>query len=192
LDARPRLVNERTGQFFPIATFEDLKETLKLMQVGAGGSRPYIVNWYNKVFVPGFKDLGGKPNEKIKTDDEDKPILGVDGKPVLIAKERHIGVNTEQLALKTKEVFKGAKPSNKELRDKYLEPLVNLGVLDKVQSEIDRRENIYLPVEDGSLFDIFVDDETNLRIKVLTPEQFPTKNFLKEQFRTFVKRTQMT
>jgi hypothetical protein len=186
MDARPRLVNEQTGQFFPIATFEDLKETLKLMQVGASGARPYIVNWYNKVFVPAIKDLGGKPYEKIETGDDGKTILGVDGKSVIIDKERHIGVNTEQLALKTKEVFKGAKPSNKELRDKYLEPLVNLGVLDKVQSEIDKRENIYLPVEEGSLFHIF-DDDNDLKIKV-SNELFPSKNILKEQFRTFVKK----
>ena len=132
MDARPRLVNEKTGQFFPIATFQDLKETLKLMQIGASGARPYIVNWYNKVFVPAVKDLGGKPYEKIKTDEDSGiPVLGVDGSSVLIAKERYIGVNTEQLAAKTKEVFKGAKPSSKELRDKYLEPLVNLGVLDR-------------------------------------------------------------
>jgi hypothetical protein len=78
MDARPRLVNEHTGQFFPISTFEDLKWTLKLMQVGASGARPYIVNWYNKVFVPAIKDLGGKPYEKIKTDeDSGRPVLGV-------------------------------------------------------------------------------------------------------------------
>jgi hypothetical protein len=189
MDSRPKLVNEQTGQFYPIATFDDLKETLKLMQVGASGVRPYIVNWYNKVFVPTIKDLDGKPYAEIKTDDDDdKPTSGVDGKPIVIAKEKHIGVNTEQLALKTKEVFKGAKPSSKELRDKYLEPLVNLGVLDKVQSEIDRRENIYVPVEEGNLFHVFDDDNNNLRIKVSSPELFPSKNFLKEQFRTFVKK----
>ena len=188
MDARPKLVNEETGQFFPIATFEDLKETLKLMRVGASGARPYIVNWYNKVFISAIKDLGGKPYEKIKTDeDSGRPVLGVDGSSVLIAKERHIGVNTEQLAVKTKEVLKGAKPSNKELRDKYLEPLVNLGVLDKVQSEIDRRENIYVPVEEGSLFHIFEDD-SGLKIKIPSDELFPSKNFLEKQFRTFVKK----
>src|SRR5205807_1463862 len=91
----------------------------------------------------------------------------------------------------TKEVFKNAKPSSKELRDKYLEPLVNLGVIDKVQSEIDRRENIYLQVEEGSLFHIFDDDDSvnsNLRIRVPSSEIFPSKNFLKEQFRTIVKK----
>ena len=187
MDARPKLVNEQTDQFFPIATFDDLKETLKLMQIGASGARPYIVNWYNKVFVSAIKDLGGKPYEKVETGDDGKPVIGVDGKPMLIAKEKHTGVNTEQLAAKTKEVFKRAKPSSKELRDKYLEPLVNLGVLDKVQSEIDRRENIYVPADENSLFHIF-DDDKDVKIKVTDNEVFPSKNFLEKQFRTFVKK----
>lgn len=75
------------------------------------------------------------------------------------------------------------KPSNKELRDKYLEPLVNLGVLDKVQSEIDKRENIYLPVEEGNLFHIFDDSTNSLRLSLPSPKLFPNKSFLKEQFR---------
>jgi hypothetical protein len=181
MDARPKLVNEQTGQFYPIATFEDLKETLKLMQVGASGARPYIVNWYNKVFVFAIKDLDGRPNQQVTADEKT-----IDGTPNVIASEKHVGVNTEQLAAKTKDVFKCTKPSNKELRDKYLEPLVNLGVIDKVRSEIDKRENIYLPVEEGDLFHIFDDsanNDSNLRLTVLNPEAFPNKNFLKEQFR---------
>lgn len=87
------------------------------MQVGASGARPYIVNWYNKVFLLAIKDLGGKPNEKVNTDDNGKPILGMNQKPVSIAKERHIGVNTEQLALKTKEVFRCAKPSSSQPKE---------------------------------------------------------------------------
>jgi hypothetical protein len=120
MDARPKLVNEQTGQFYPIATFEDLKTKLNLMQVGASGARPYIVNWYNKVFVPAFKDLDGKPNQQVTADKK-----AIDETPIVTGSEKHVGVTTEQLAAKTKEVFKGSRPSNKELRDKYLEPLVN-------------------------------------------------------------------
>jgi hypothetical protein len=176
MDVRPKLVNEQTAQFFPIATFEDLKETLKLMQVGASGARPYIVNWYNKVFVSAIKDLGGRPYQIIAEDDGK-------GGVTVIASEKYVGVNTEQLAAKTKEIFKCTKPSNKELRDKYLEPLVNLGVIDKVKSEIDKRENIYLPVEEGDLFHIFDDSTNNIRLTVPRPNIFPSKSFLKEQFR---------
>jgi hypothetical protein len=35
MDNRPRIMNTETGQFWPIATFEDLKETLLLMEVAA-------------------------------------------------------------------------------------------------------------------------------------------------------------
>jgi hypothetical protein len=190
LDSRPRLVNEQTGQFYPIATFEDLKETLKLMQVGASGARPYIVNWYNQVFVAAIKDLGGEPNKvTAAANNDDQGKSTIDGKPIVTSSEKHVGVTTEQLALKTKVVLKGAKPSNKELRDKYLEPLVNLCIIDKIQSEIDKRENIYLPVEEGNLFNIFDDSiNNNLRLKVPGPDAFPSKNFLKEQFRTIVEK----
>jgi hypothetical protein len=178
MDARPKLVNEQTGQFYPIATFEDLKQTLNLMQVGASGARPYIVNWYNKVFVDAIKDLDGRPNQQV-TDGKT-----IDGTPIVIASEKHVGVNTEQLAAETKEVFKCTRPSNKELRDKYLEPLVNLGMIDKVQSEIDKRENIYMPVEEGNIFHIFNEASSiNLRLTVPSFEIFPDKYFLKEQFR---------
>jgi hypothetical protein len=62
MDYRPRIVDTKTGQFWPIATFEDLKETLLLMERAASGLRPYIANWFNDVFIPAFKDLDGKPN----------------------------------------------------------------------------------------------------------------------------------
>jgi hypothetical protein len=39
MDCRPRVVNTETGQFWPIATFEDLKETLLLMERAASGVR---------------------------------------------------------------------------------------------------------------------------------------------------------
>ncbi len=108
MDSRPKLVNEQTDQFYPISIFEDLKETLKLMQVGASGARPYIVNWYNKVFVDAIKDLDGRPNQQVTADGKT-----IDGTPNVIASEKHVGVNTEQLAAKTKEVFKCTKPYSK-------------------------------------------------------------------------------
>jgi hypothetical protein len=54
MDNRPRIVDTETGQFWPIATFEDLKETLLLMERAASGVRPYIANWFNDVFIPAF------------------------------------------------------------------------------------------------------------------------------------------
>jgi hypothetical protein len=93
MDNRPRIVNTETGQIWPISTFEDLKETLLLMERAASGLRPYIANWYNDVFLPAFKDLDGKPNDL--KDDYDNVII----------KERHVGVTTEQLAVVTPERY---------------------------------------------------------------------------------------
>jgi len=117
MDSRPRVVDTGTGQFWPIATFEDLKETLLLMERAASGVRPYIANWYNDVFIPAFKDLDDKPNE---SKDEDGNI---------ISKERYVGVTTEQLGEKTKKVYGGLKPSSGDLLTKYLYPLINQGIV---------------------------------------------------------------
>jgi hypothetical protein len=177
MDARPKLVNEQTGQFYPIATFEDLKETLKLMQVGASGVRPYIAKWFNDVFIPAFRDLGDKPNED--KDDETGTII--------IKKEKHVGLTIEQLAEKAKEILGGQKLSSGELRNKYLYPLINQGIIDKVQSEINGSQNIYFPVEEeGNIFSIF-EDPDNPKLKVSNPDIFPSKSFLKEEFRILSK-----
>lgn len=117
MDSRPRVVDTETVQFWPIATFEDLKETLLLMERAASGVRPYIANWFNDVFVPAFQNLDGKPNALIDEDDH------------ILIKERHVGVTTEQLAEKTKKVYGGLKPSSGDLLAKYLYPLINQGSL---------------------------------------------------------------
>src|SRR5207244_326010 len=106
-----------------------LKETLELMERAASGIRPYIATWYNRVFIPAFEELDGKPNEDRNEDG------------ILIAKEKCAGLTTEQLAEKTKEVFGGQKLGSKELRDKYLYPLINQGVIDQIRSELNRSRN---------------------------------------------------
>ncbi len=44
MDSRPRVVDTQTGKFYPIATFEDLKETLLLM--GMASSMPARLKWH--------------------------------------------------------------------------------------------------------------------------------------------------
>jgi hypothetical protein len=51
MDSRPRFVNQKTSQFYPIATFEDLKEALLLMDRAASGIRPYVTRWFNDVLM---------------------------------------------------------------------------------------------------------------------------------------------
>ncbi len=175
MDSRPKLVNEDNGKFYPISTFDDLKETLKLMEIGASGIRPYIADWFNNGFTIAYKELDGYPNVD---KDENGNVL---------AQEKRPGLTTEQLAEKTKQFFNVSKPSSQAILYKFLYPLINQGIINKVKSEIDGRQNIYYPVdEEGNLFSMF-DDNKDLRLKVSDPGIFPSKNFLKKQFRILSK-----
>lgn len=51
MDQRPRLVHKETGAFYPIATYEDLKDTHDLMERAATNIRPYVAEWYDRVFL---------------------------------------------------------------------------------------------------------------------------------------------
>ena len=59
--------------------------------------------------------------------------------------EKRIAVTTEQLIEKTGEV--NNRPFNgKQILDTYIYPLLNQGYIDKTESELDKRSNIYYPV----------------------------------------------
>lgn len=181
MDSRPRLIpvsnteieEGAEEEFYPIATFQDLQETLQLMGMASSTIRPYIADWYNKVFIPAYKSLDGKPND----------LRSANG--YTIASEIHVGVCTEQLAEKTKQIMHTNKPSSDDLLKSYLYPLLNLGIIDKAQSTIDKRANIYFPVEDGNIFSLF--QNGNLSLKVTDPFLYPSKTVLEKEFRTFVK-----
>jgi hypothetical protein len=174
MDNRPRIVDTETGQSWPIATFEDLKETLLLMERAASGVRPYLVNWFNDAFNPAVRDLNGKPNE-----------LKGDGGQVII-KEKYVGVNTDQLAEKTKKIYGGLKPSSGDVLTKYLYPLLNQGIIDKAPSEIDKRSNIYFPVEatigGNNIFALFQDPD-DIRLKTPSRDVYPTMNIIEDSIR---------
>jgi len=174
MDSRPRSIDTETeGKFFPITTFEDLRETLQLMGVASSTLRPYVVEWYNQVFLPAFRDLGGEPNE-----------FKVNGIP--IEKENYVGVNYNQLAEKTSDVMHIAKPSSDELHKNYLYPLLNLGFINKTQSVVDRRANIYSPVEETNIFTMFQNSQ-DFRLRITDPSLFPSRQVLEEHFRRIVK-----
>ncbi|HZC20870.1 MAG TPA: hypothetical protein VE223_04430, partial [Nitrososphaeraceae archaeon] len=54
IDKRPRLVTRSEGnpviRRCPFATFDDLQESIYLMEY-SNGVRPYILEWYNEVFL---------------------------------------------------------------------------------------------------------------------------------------------
>jgi hypothetical protein len=105
--------------------------------------------------------------------------------------ENVIGLTTKYLAKRTQDVM-GTKLSSKEIRDQYLEPLYNLGIIDKFQSGLDRRENLYCPVDEMATSSIFaMSDDANpydYRLKVKEPHLYPSKNVLMDCIRTFVKK----
>ena len=137
------------------------------------GVRPYLVDWFNNRFLSVYNDLGGKP-DKIYNDDI--------GKYVTVSKEKRAGLTTKQIADRIGEKFGGLKLSTKECYEKYLIPLINLGIIDHIESEIRRNQHIYFPVqEDTHLFHVF-DEKAGLKLKIPSLERFPSKNFLKSQF----------
>ncbi|HJR84087.1 MAG TPA: hypothetical protein VJ772_01835 [Nitrososphaeraceae archaeon] len=152
MDARPRFVNIETGAIYPISTFEDLKETLELMERGGSNIRPYIAEWYNKVFKPAYNELPEEPNTKV-----------VDDK---IRTEDRKGLTSNELAQKTKEVMKIPKPSADQILKKYIYPLLNQGIIDKVQSQISNRNNLYFPSdEDQNIFSLFSNNDFRLKVR---------------------------
>lgn len=176
MDSKPKIIDMETGAAYPIATFDDLEETLQLMATASSGLRPYIVTWYNKVFIPAFKSLNGEPRE-VRSE-----------KGNLESREIYAGLTTKELADKTKEILHNARPSTQDIRQYYLDPLVNLGIIDKSQSVLNKKENIYFPAEEeGNLFDMF-QDSRDLRLKITSCALYPCKALLEESFRTIIKR----
>jgi hypothetical protein len=100
-------------------------------------------------------------------------------------KEIRVGVNTLQLSEKTAGVFGGQKPNSEDILKHYLYPLLNLGIIDKVRSNIDSRTNIYSPVEAGNINTLFA-DPNDPRLEVTDPAYYPTKECIEESCRTIL------
>jgi hypothetical protein len=162
-----------------------LGHTREILEYGGGcvAIRPYIANWYNKAFLPGFNEF------KKEHEDGVKKVYDVHSN--LIESEGEIGVTTKYLAEYTQNIFGGMKPSRDDIREQYLEPLYNLGVIDKAKSTINKNENVYRPVDEtgtGNLFSMV--DENNpddFRLKIKEPSIYPSKSLLLNSIRTFVK-----
>ena len=164
MDCRPRLVHKKTGAFYPIFTFEDLKDTLALMERGESKVRPYLQEWYNDVFVPCFAKLNGNIKEY-------KNEFGI-----VYSKEEVVGLTTGDLAMETNE-------DPNHIRKKYLDPLINLGLVQKTPSVKDGRTNIYFLYDQG---ENGREESKKDRILVNDPSIYPTKNFIIESFRTVI------
>jgi hypothetical protein len=182
MDCRPKIVDTETGKFYPISTFEDLRETLQLMAMASSLIRPYIAYWYNTVFLSAFKQLPEQPNKLTKK------WIDSDGqeRETTILQENDIGLTSKELAQATYDIMK-IPISSEKVREQYLYPLFNMGIINKTKSVINKSENLYSSVED-SLFSLFDEDDGNdFRLKILDYRLYPTKSLLEEEFRTIVK-----
>lgn len=166
MDCRPRLVHKETGAFYPFSIFEDLKETMILMERGGSKVRPYLQQWFNDVFVKCIVKLSGKPKEY-------QNDLGI-----VYNKEEVVGLTAEDLSEDT-----GEDPNH--IRKKYLDPLVNLGLVQKTPSVKDGRTNIYSLPDDGHNNNTSSNNNKD-RILVRNPTLYPKKNVIVESLRTVI------
>jgi hypothetical protein len=84
----------------PIALFEDLQESVSVME-NSSGLRPYQIEWYEKVFLPVFNNKRMPDSKLVKNQ---------------VVAENIKAVTTEQLVKKTKEVYNRHIGSKKFLR----------------------------------------------------------------------------
>ena len=68
--------------------------------------------------------------------------------------------------------------------DQYLDPLVNQGIINKDQSRINSKRNIYSPVNKKNHYHHYInrDEAGNVKIKVSDPSLFPTSKVLEQSF----------
>jgi hypothetical protein len=175
VDKRPRLIVRKKNepsflpQVIPFASFEDLQETMHLMEY-ANGVRPYILEWYNDVFLEAYNS---KTTEDSKFNSRGELLT-----------EKVIAVTTRELIDKTFEVQK-KKLSTQQILQTHLRPLVNENIIDFVPSEIDKRARIYFPVASSpkKYNKLFISDKMNNfsqqpKIPVEDSTLYPDKEYI--------------
>ena len=122
---RPRLIFGK--EKLVVATLEDLAEVLHITQ-NVSGIPTHKIQFYKDVFIPLYKS---------KTDADIK-----EGK-----QEKRIAVTTPQLCEHYKSITGKAITSN-NMKQTYLNELINNGYIDEEDSELDKRGKIYFPLVD--------------------------------------------
>jgi hypothetical protein len=155
VDHRPRIVLRKEGsphlQLIPFALFEDLKEAIRLIQY-ASDVRPHVLEWYYAVFTKTY-NLKSLPDSKVNSKGDELT-------------EKRIAVTSREL-IEATFTIQHKLLSTKRLLDTYIEPLINEGYVDKVESDLDRRANIYFPVIDTTeKKNLFRIDERNNSFEV--------------------------
>ena len=171
--ARPRITIVKKAdtkiQTIPIATFEDLKNTVSLMEY-SDGVRPYILEWYYDVLLKAYEDKGDKIDSKVNSKGEE-------------LKEDRVAVTSQNLIKKHKEKHNETLTTHKLLQS-YIYPLLNNGYIDSIESVIDRRAKIYYPlIETKKYINLFyLEEKNNLSQEidkiVVNSTSFPNQVFI--------------
>jgi hypothetical protein len=144
IDKRPRLVTRSDGnpilRTCPFATFDDLQESIYLMEY-SNGVRPYILEWYNEVFLVEFNEK--KNNNNDEEDDNEE-----------------VGLTTKELVDATFRI-RERRLSTQQVYETYIVPLVNAGYIDKIENKQDKRSYIFLPVLNAKQKKLFDLNKTN-------------------------------
>ena len=118
-----------------ISTYKDLEEVLKFTQ-NISGIPSYKLDFFTTIFIPLF-NLKYEPDSIIEKNDD-------------ITEER-IALNTTELSEYYKKIkFKTITTDN--IKKTYLSELKNNGLIDEIDSKIDKRRKIYFPIVDISHF----------------------------------------
>jgi hypothetical protein len=156
---------------FPFASFEDLGEALFSIEY-ANGVRPYVLEWFNNIFLDSYNKKN-QPDSRIIT-------RGAEEREVT---ENRIGLTTEELVSQSREI-QGKTYTKKKILDNFVNPLMNQGYVDSIESEIDHRSKIYYPTgvmtKNRKLFDCkssnnFIDVKPRISVD---PALFPNKQYI--------------
>lgn len=154
-------------ELIPLATFDDLIEAMSLIDY-TNGVRPYILQWYNDVFVPAFES-------KTRPDTKERGAV--------LLSENRCAVTTKELIEKTA-VIQNKRLGTKNISETYLNSLINLNVISIEPSVLDGRANIYYPIkqrtENKNLFDFTSSNNISqlFQIRVEDPTLFPDETYI--------------
>ena len=92
---------------------------------------------------------------------------------IVIGKESHVGITSGNLARNRNE-------SSKKIRDDFLYPLYNCGLVDCIRSDDDLREKLWFPINDqDKAFSLF-DNNKDKRLKITNRPFYPIINVLED------------
>ena len=143
------------------------------------GVRPYILEWYYNIFLKAFEDKGDKVDSKTNSKGEtlEETRLALTSQDII---KKHFQIHNETL-------------TTKRLLESYLYPLLNQSYIDKNESVIDRRSNIYFPIIITKKYiNLFENDKSNNLLQqkqkiVVKSTIFPSKEHIISKIEPIIK-----